>query len=471
MNWTNPFSWRKKREEQLIAKEGFLNNTLLKNTNVQEALTQVQKESMEIARKNQQLTEEIKKLVIENERTKNILLERENSIKKQLHDLDERLQSIRKEEIIIETRKSDLRSKEHKTESEQKEIDKERKAIREREEVSDKIKRQAEEDKLKYEKLHSEIENEKSKATELEQELKRKNNEADRKIAESNAIFEKAKIIDEEMKRKEKLFEDERVKIEAALREKIEEVDRRLADLDNVKEVVDDIKYDDSEFGRSAKIVVKESIRKAMNMLKDMIVEFEQLNEKYASGTFKGFSTPITEIDKCFNDLKTQYQQVKEHIDSNEELPSTVIKWLDCIEEYILKADTAKKSWELSEAYRYITLGLATCKNYELLLHILCGWTQGEHEGNTHSEMPNEGFTDWYEVLEVTPEATLEEIKKQRNALLNKYHPDRSTEETREEYTKKTVQIIEAYETLSDEAKRKEFDNKRNNYKKNNYEK
>ena len=47
----------------------------------------------------------------------------------------------------------------------------------------------------------------------------------------------------------------------------------------------------------------------------------------------------------------------------------------------------------------------------------------------------------------------------------------RARRETRDEYTKKTVQIIEAYEILSDKSKRRKFDEIRNNYKNHNHEK
>jgi curved DNA-binding protein CbpA len=69
--------------------------------------------------------------------------------------------------------------------------------------------------------------------------------------------------------------------------------------------------------------------------------------------------------------------------------------------------------------------------------------------------------------MEVDPQATSEEIKKKWKELAKKYHPDKAADnpELTEEYTWKMAQINAAYDVLSDEGKRKEFDKKRNQYK------
>ena len=69
--------------------------------------------------------------------------------------------------------------------------------------------------------------------------------------------------------------------------------------------------------------------------------------------------------------------------------------------------------------------------------------------------MPN-----YYEILGVSPSATSEEIKKSFRNLALKYHPDknRNSEESKQKFMK----IVEAYEVLSDEQARKNYDDVNN---------
>jgi hypothetical protein len=463
-----------KREKQLLeARQSILDNSIEKsnqiqasNNEVQKSVTEVQKSVMEIAWKNQQLNEDLTKLVANNERTRNILLERENKIQITLDDLEERKKEVRKEEIELIARKSETRKNEQLADEHQKKLDAESKRVAEREGEAEKAKSESESEKEKYQSLYDELEVDKGNIKTLEEEARRKNKDADEKTVAANAIFEKAKVIDDEIKAKEAKFEEHREAIEKSLKEKIEEYDRRLEDLNAIKGIVDDVKFDDSEDGKQAKIVVKEAIRQAKKALTDIKTKFDELDEKYASGTFKGFSTPLTEIDKYFEELKTQYTQVKEHFASEQNLPSSVSKWLSSIEDCINNADRSIKSWEFSEAYRNIVFGIATCKNYELLLIILNDFAGGGSEESTATE--GEDFIDWYEILEVKPDATDKEIKKAFNKLMLKYHPDRAPEEKKEEYHEKAVLLNQANDVLRDPEKRKIFDEKRNNRKQKN---
>lgn len=64
----------------------------------------------------------------------------------------------------------------------------------------------------------------------------------------------------------------------------------------------------------------------------------------------------------------------------------------------------------------------------------------------------------YYDILEVTSKSTKEEIKKSYRSLSMKYHPDRNKNDTN---MVSKIQIInEAYEVLSDEDSRKEYDRK-----------
>lgn len=69
--------------------------------------------------------------------------------------------------------------------------------------------------------------------------------------------------------------------------------------------------------------------------------------------------------------------------------------------------------------------------------------------------MPN-----YYEILNIDKNATQDEIKKSYRTLARKYHPDFNREENASD---KFKEIQQAYEVLSDEKRRKEYDNPSDN--------
>ncbi len=72
------------------------------------------------------------------------------------------------------------------------------------------------------------------------------------------------------------------------------------------------------------------------------------------------------------------------------------------------------------------------------------------------SDRPN--GSDYYQILGIPPNADKKEIKRQFFSLSLKYHPDRSKEPNSKEIY---LKITEAYSTLYDDAKRREYDRKR----------
>jgi DnaJ-class molecular chaperone len=66
-------------------------------------------------------------------------------------------------------------------------------------------------------------------------------------------------------------------------------------------------------------------------------------------------------------------------------------------------------------------------------------------------------FKDYYKILNVSRDASAEDIKKAFRRLAMQYHPDRNEENAREA-GEKFKEINEAYEVLGDDYKRRQYD-------------
>ena len=65
---------------------------------------------------------------------------------------------------------------------------------------------------------------------------------------------------------------------------------------------------------------------------------------------------------------------------------------------------------------------------------------------------------NYYDELEISRSASPEVINRAYKVLAKKYHPD-TTKEDKQEAEERFKKISEAYETLSDDKKRMEYDN------------
>ncbi len=65
---------------------------------------------------------------------------------------------------------------------------------------------------------------------------------------------------------------------------------------------------------------------------------------------------------------------------------------------------------------------------------------------------------NYYEILEVDQNASQEVIEKAYRTLVKKYHPDLQQGTKREEYSEKIKEVNHAYDVLSDELQRAEYD-------------
>jgi DnaJ-class molecular chaperone len=66
---------------------------------------------------------------------------------------------------------------------------------------------------------------------------------------------------------------------------------------------------------------------------------------------------------------------------------------------------------------------------------------------------------DFYQVLNISPNATEGDIKKAYRSLSFQYHPDKNSDPAA---INKMKDVNEAYETLGDSQKRKQYDNRNN---------
>ncbi|PKA61249.1 Chaperone protein dnaJ 20, chloroplastic [Apostasia shenzhenica] len=85
-----------------------------------------------------------------------------------------------------------------------------------------------------------------------------------------------------------------------------------------------------------------------------------------------------------------------------------------------------------------------------------CGPRAAVEEGGAVGEWRRTG--SMYELLGIPMSGSLDEIKRAYKQLARKYHPDVSPPNLAQEYTRRFIEVQEAYETLSDPSRRAIYD-------------
>ncbi len=370
-----------------------------------------------------------------------------NEVENRKTILDERFTTLRKEEILFETKKADFSKKFQEF---------------------TKIESQVLEKESTYEERIFDLEN-------LEQELNQKekdliNQEEELTSLESKINLEKINF-EKQVSSFEKdsnafedeksLFEKEKIELLEKLESRIKEYEIKLAEIDHLKETVDFFEKDKTEEGKKGKLVVQETIRQLQKILKDSLSRAEELEEKYCNGTFKGFAIPLDEIVNKLEELKNYLKDIYDYSEKNPHMPLN--HFIYEIETRLKKANESKELWDFPNSYQFSIEGITFCKSFEIFLKTLNDWENSSED--TFQKDETEEANDYYQDLGVHEDATLEEIKKAYKDLAKKYHPDVAnqnlTEEEKSENLNKFHSIQKAYEVLSDEDSRKEYDKTR----------
>ncbi len=419
--------------------------------------------------------------VNENQRLSEELQRQQSRLSDWEENLKDRDEVIRKEEITIHLRSESVKKDEQRVAKKDLDLDAERQNIKderasmknrvakaekaEKEYIAEKDacqnkQREADEQKKAYEDKIKSLKSREEKCKAAEESIAKRCAELEKREASFSST---EKTMRESLEEEKARWERDSAEIENNLNEKIKEYDRKLADMEAVSETFDNIKYDDSEDGKRAKIVVKEAIRVSIKTTEETLQRLKEIDEKYASGTFKGFSVPIDEINLSYEELKIQYTAIKDHAESTDFDFSV---WLGKIENCVLEADKHLKSFFFAESYRSIIEGLSYCKGYEDIITILNNYAGASVSSGEEPSDTSDGWIDLYKVLfdedyddavDYT-ELDITQLKKQYRKMAKKYHPDKATEDNHEEYTERFKQLNEAWDILSDAEKRMHYD-------------
>ncbi len=368
---------------------------------------------------------QIEKMLATLSEEKSFLENTKKLLENQHKELIERELNLKKYEILLEVKKADLKKQEK-----------------------------------EFEKTKNEILLKESTYTELEKSLLLKEREIKEKEASVNLfLLEK----EEFTKEKEKFLTEietylkEQKELKNKLTEKIREYEKKLAKLESIESTLESCKKDFSEEGKKAKIVVQETIRQMQKIAKTLLTQSEKLEEKYCNGSFRGFALPLDEIENKIESLKNHLEEINSYSEKNPDIPLSL--FIKEIEERLIKANQFKEEWDFPMCFQSAIEGISICFSLEIFLKSLNEWQS--HFDEVKDEVYEEE-TNYYTELGVSENASFEEIKKAYWDLVKKFHPDKQSsdisEEEKQANMEKFFKIQKAYEILSDELKRKEYD-------------
>lgn len=440
----------KKSSVELLKKSrGLLNRSNVLHRKIYERASDVKTSIASLAESTNHYTQEIKSHSTLLKKEKEFLFEQNKQFDSDKKKLDEKSSQIRKEEILLATRKSENAKQYKEVKQIQKEI-------------------QAKEDWInsESERLQSLEEEQKAKQEELdflqarfekqEREIEREKESVDEILLE---LEERKNLFEEEYS----LFQKERKDWKAKLEEKIIEYEKKLEDIEKIKSTVNLFKKDQSKEGKQAKLVVQEAIRQMQKLAKDNYEKSLELEEKYCKGTFKGFAIPVVQIEEKIEILKEHLQEITNYASANIDLP--LESFISEIQSRLKKADEFKDLWDFPNSFTSAVEGIGFCLSFEIFLKSLNDWASKSTETEFDDNSSEKEIQDYYEILGVSLDASQDEIKKAYRELIKQYHPDKVNpdlpEEEKEKYKEIFLRIQKAYEVLSDETRKKEYDSKR----------
>lgn len=461
----NIFGKKRKKQDELVQRAEQAVELQRDNLKVAEKAAESSAEQgkrfLEIAEENTEIGKSLDSksgqlidLVEENEKTRTSLSQRDVYLREKEDDLAERRKEVRKQEINIVARISEVRRQESDADRQKSDVDRrdknlddERADIKKRESAAKKLAEDSRVAKENSDAKQQKMDDQKNRLDEHENDQQIRAKELDARQEKAEAVFKKAEKVDRDLAEKQSAFDKKCMDIEEGLNAKIEEYDRKIASIESVQGTVDSVKFDSSEEGGRAKIVVQEAIRQAKENLADSVHKFGELQEKYCEGTFRGFSVTIDELDSEFENLRGYRKEIEKYVRASGF--ESLGKITDAIDEYLVEADKSRKSWDFPNAYRCICYGVAICENFKLFLEILSETLEDRAANDDRQGGDTQSDEERYrEILGVSPDATEKEIQKAFRKKAQEWHPDKNPKNKKEECEKKMKEFIEARDAL-----------------------
>ena len=228
-------------------------------------------------------------------------------------------------------------------------------------------------------------------------------------------------------------------------------------------------------------------LRKKISQLEALIVTDQKINHFLYPVTSlqKGlisWEEQLSQNDYDFLSLKAEIEKMHQVIKKNKPLFWEIEELFSKARELLEKVKKIVTDKELRDSILELEMTLANYSNAKIsfsdidsflelrenLQKIIVFLEEASNVGKENN--PAFTFKDYYKVLDVSREATSEEIKKAYRKAVSKVHPDKKKaqvnrlddEELKKEvegiYNEKFREIQDAYEVLSDPEKRKEYD-------------